>query len=215
MSANVAIAPNYNVSVSDDNDDGFSQPEAKRGGMIEGRMLRFKNDDFAIDKGSEYLPEGTKLAAVSTAMGWVRWAEKKPETRITEKGQEHPYRRDLGDEDKSKWEKGLNGDKVDPWRDTRWLRLINPVNAERFTFTTDTNGGRIAFGELKEQIRLYRMANPGAVPVVIPACTDMPTNYGIRKRPKFEVVDWIVPQRQEEPKPALAKNSDLNDEIGF
>jgi hypothetical protein len=208
--SDVAIAPEYNVATVDD--DGFDQPEAARAGMIRGRMLRFKNDDFLVDK-TEYLAEGTKLVAVKAVMGWTKWSDKKPETRVTQKGQEHPYRHDLPDQNQSKWEKGLNGDKSDPWRDSRWLYLLNPVSAERFTFTSDTYGGLQAFGELKEAIRLYRKTNPGALPVVTPVAADMPTKFGTKKRPKFEIVGWHVPQRRKEPPPA--KNSDMDDDIPF
>jgi hypothetical protein len=212
MSSNVAVKSNYNITVTDD--DGFDQPEAARTGMIQGRMLRFKNDDFLIDK-TEYMEPGTKLVAVKAVMAWVKWADKKPvETRITAKGHEHPYRRDLPDQDKDKWEKGLDGNKADPFKDTRFLYLINPANAERFTFTSDTYGGLQAFGELKEAIRLYRRVNPGAVPVVSPVATDMPTKFGTKKRPKFEIVDWHVPQKREEPTP-VAPNSDMDDDIPF
>jgi hypothetical protein len=213
MSANIQTAPQYDIAVSDD--DGLDQPEVARAGMIQGRMLRFKNDDFMVDK-TEYLPEGTQLVAVKAVMGWTKWSNKKPETRVTQRGQEHPYRHDLPDQDQSRWEKGLDGNKADPWRDTRWLYLLNPANAERFTFTSDTYGGLLAFGELKEAIRLYRKSNPGAMPVVKLTNADMPTKFGTKKRPKFEIVDWHH-RKSEEPQPvAVSKpNADMDDDIPF
>ena len=122
---------------------------------------------------------------------WVRWDDSKPiEHRITHPGQLHPDRADLPDLDQATWERGLNGDPADPWRDTRYLRLIDPRTGQDFTFVTDTYGGRKAVGDLKSQIANVRFAHPGAVPVVQLGSTMMKTAFGLKPRPEFKVVGW-------------------------
>ncbi len=117
--------------------------------------------------------------------------ENKPiEHRITSAGQIHPGRDDLPDQDDSLWPLGLDGEPADPWRDTRYLYLVNPRTGADYTFITDSYGGRKGVGSLKSKIMNVRMAHPGALPVV--KCTTAPfkTSYGMKKRPEFEVIDW-------------------------
>ena len=78
----------------------------------------------------------------------------------------------------------------DPWRDTRYLRLIDPRTGQDYTFVTDTYGGRKAVGELKSQISNVRFAYPGAVPLVQLGSTMMKTSFGLKPRPEFKVVGW-------------------------
>jgi hypothetical protein len=131
---------------------------------------------------------GEASRLITTA--WRKRADDKPEHRITQPGQVHPDRADLPDQDKARWEPGLNGAPSDPWRDTRYLRLIDPRTGQDYTFVTDTYGGRIAIGNLKSQINNVRFAYPGAVPIVQLGSTMMPTSYGLRPRPEFRVVGW-------------------------
>jgi hypothetical protein len=55
---------------------------------------------------------------------------------------------------------------------------------------TDTYGGRQAVGELKDACTTVRQVRPGALPVVQLATGSMPTRYGPRPRPDFQVIDW-------------------------
>ena len=84
----------------------------------------------------------------------------------------------------------MNGEPVDRWRDTRYLRLIDPRTGQDYTFVTDTYGGRKAVGDLKSQITNVRFAQPGAVPIVQLGSTMMKTAFGLKPRPEFKVVGW-------------------------
>jgi hypothetical protein len=70
------------------------------------------------------------------------------------------------------------------------LRLIHPLTGAEYVFISDSAGGRIAIGQLKEQIRNIRFAQPNAVPLVKLGSAPFKTRYGVKERPNFEVVEW-------------------------
>ena len=175
-------------------DDGFSVRENSRGQFIRGQMIKYNDGAFIVDK-TEPLPEEA-LVAVGVVTAWVNWGEdengetKPIEHRVTAAGQIHPSRDDLPDRDKSLWPLGLDGEPADPWRDTRYLYLVNPRTGADYTFITDSYGGRRGVGSLKSKIMNVRMAHPGAVPVIKAKSAPFKTSYGMKKRPEFEVIGW-------------------------
>jgi hypothetical protein len=170
--------------------DGFDVPEP-RTGFITGSLLKFIERDFVADK-TEHMPEGATLVVTGVVTAWVKWEDGKPEHRVTRAGQAHPQRDDLPDQDESLWEidEKFTGEPRDPWRDARYVYLIDPRSGRSLTFTTDTYGGRAAVGDLKSAIANVRRAHPGVVPLVKLGWKMMPTRRGPRPRPVFEVLEW-------------------------
>jgi hypothetical protein len=189
-------------------DDGFGVPE-QSGGLITGAMLKFNDRVYLVDK-TEELPLGTRLVALNVTTTWIHWQDGKPEHHITELGRAHPCREDWPDQDKSKWPLDQTGNPSDPWKDTRYVHLVDPRNGKDYTFITDTIGGRRAVGDLKNQTRNVRLAHPGAVPVVELRWTMMKTRHGLKPRPLFEVVDWRCGGRSGEPAPQMIDGPDNN-----
>jgi hypothetical protein len=207
--------------------DGFGVPENSGGQFIKGQMLKFIDGNFVVDKTEPLSDE--PLVAIGVVTAWVKWGEddngnKRPhDHKVTAAGQIHPDVDDMPDRDDSLWPPGLNGEAADPWKDTRYLHLVNPRTGGDLTFITDSFGGRRGVGNLKSKIMNIRMAYPGAVPVV--KCTSVPfkTSFGMKKRPEFEIMGWrnqhggsvaVDPQPQlveqlEAPKP------EIDDDIPF
>jgi hypothetical protein len=103
----------------------------------------------------------------------------------------HPRHEDLPDRDKTLWQPGLDGKPADPWKDSRYMHLINLRTGQDYTFVTDTDGGRMAVGELKSSIRNVRLARPGAMPVIkLAAGTFKSKRFGLVARPVFEIDGW-------------------------
>ena len=170
--------------------DGFSVAEKSGNNLIVGKMLKFTIDrKYMVDK-ADILPDNTTLVAIDVTTAWVNWQNDLVEHRVTQPGQIHPDRVNLPDQDEAMWKPGLNGEPADPWRDTRYLRLIDPRTGQDYTFVTDTHGGRKAVGELKSQIANVRFVYPGAVPIVQLGSTMMKTAFGLKPRPEFKVVGW-------------------------
>jgi hypothetical protein len=208
------------------NGDGFAVQESSGGTFIIGKMLKFNDGHYTVDK-FETLPAGTTLVAVNVITAWVHWEGGQPiEHRVTREGQRHPDVEEMPDRGESKWPLGLNNEPSDPWKDTRYLHLINPQTGADYTFITDSYGGRRGVGDLKSAIRNVRYAHPTAVPVVQPCGAPMKTRFGMKQRPEFKVVGWRGKQEAEAPAKAISAkpdpistgrpaNADLNDDIPY
>ena len=197
------------------NDDGFSVAEKSGETMISGKMLKFNDGRYTVDK-TELLPPDTVLVAVGSVTAWVHWVDGNPaEHRVTRPGQHHPEREELPDLDESAWPPGLNDEPSDPWRDTRYLHLIDPQTGADYTFVTDSFGGRRAISDLKSQIANVRFAHPNAIAIVQLTSTTMKTRFGLKMRPAFKVVGWRG--RQEDARQHLIepRKQPLNDDIPF
>ena len=202
--------------VSIANADGFAVQENTGASMIVGKMVKFLDGRYIVDK-TEPLPATTTLVAVNVITAWVRWGDGNlPENRVTHVGQSHPLREELPDRDKTKWPPGLNDEPNDPWRDTRYLHLIDPNTGADYTFVTESYGGRKAIGALKQQIANVRMAHPGALPLVQLASAPMKTRFGPKPRPDFKVVGWRGGKGDGGTGNAtLAPANDMDDDIPF
>jgi hypothetical protein len=174
-------------------DDGFAVSERSSATLLKGSIVKFVDGIYKANKTEilEQAPQGPVFVVVRILTAWVHWQGGRPiEHKITHAGQSHPWREELGDDDRTEWELGVGGLPSDPWRDTRYVYLIGPHTAKTYTFVTDSVGGRQAVGELKEAIMTARHARPDALPVVQLAASNMKTKYGVKPRPDFKIVDW-------------------------
>jgi hypothetical protein len=171
--------------------DGWADAAADNAeNAVRGTLLKFSDWLWFRGKESTKLDEGT--VAVETSHAWVKWQDKKPvEYRMRVPGKKLPEREELGDHEESNWEVGPDGKtKKDPWQNTRFLYLFDPLTAESYTFTTSSWGGRSAVVDLADQIQRVRTARPGAVPVVELCAAPMATKFGKKSKPHFKVVEW-------------------------
>jgi hypothetical protein len=182
---------NVNTLINRTTSDGFAVQEPASASHIVGRLLKFKDGQYFIDK-TELVPSGTLFVANNVVTGWIRWSDGKPaEFQITRAGDRHPEREELGHLDQEAWPLGLNKKPEDPWKDTRYLHLINQKSGADLTFVTDSFGGRRAIGDLKAQIANVRNAHAQALPIITLGSINWKTQYGEQPRPVFHVVDWI------------------------
>jgi hypothetical protein len=196
-------------------DDGFAVEEKSGESLICGKMIKFAEGNYTIDK-VETLPGDTQLIALAMATVWVHWEAGKPaDHRITCAGEAHPDRNDLPDQDESLWPPGLNDQPQDPWKDTRYVHLIDPKTGSDYTFITDSIGGRRAVSELRRQIGNMRAMYPAAVPIVMFGRAEMKTRFGKKLRPDFKVVAWRNGQPQQAPQAQPPKAVDMDDDIPF
>ena len=100
----------------------------------------------------------------------------------------HPaLRTDLGDLDKSLWEKDDKGEPKDCWQFTNYLPLMD-ADGNLFTFTTSSRGGLGAVGELVRRYARHRKNNPDVHPLIALDCGSYKhanKAYGIIKFPEF------------------------------
>jgi len=188
----IAVADDVKLPAAPATDNWDAVPETG-GGVIVGSKIKYDFNEkvFTID-GMEADPSDT-FAVMDAIPAWVKWAvsgNPPLEHRITKPGQYHPKRHEMPDRDESEWQIGRQGKAEDPWKDTRYVLMINTETAAKYTFITDTYGGSVAVSELKDRIKTVRQARPGVIPIVKLISWTMPTGYGIKPRPKFEVVGW-------------------------
>jgi hypothetical protein len=188
-------------------DDGWGDAAAEGAErVLKGSLLKFSDWNWSKGKEGIEVEEGTTLIALDTAAGWVKWSGGKPvEYRMRQPGQKLAERAELGDLDEGGWEAGPDGDPRDPWANTRFLYLVDPVSAEAFTFSTATWGGRGAVIDLADQIQRVRYARPGAVPLVELCAAPMLTKFGKKSKPFFKVIDWRGGESRND-KPTLIEN---------
>ena len=58
---------------------------------------------------------------------------------------------------------GRDGKPKDPWQNTRFVYLVNPLSAEAYTFVTSSWGGRQAVNDLAEQNQVSMVSTRGTV----------------------------------------------------
>ena len=210
-------------------DDGWADAAAENAERaIKGTLLKFSDWRWMKDKEGTEVEAGTTLIAFGTAAGWVNWHGGKPlEYIMRQPGKKLPDRDELSDpEGCGTWEMGPDGNPKDPWQNTRFIYLVDPVSAEAYTFVTPSWGGRQAVNDLAEQIQRVRYANPGASPIVELHAEPWPTKFGRKSKPYFKVVGWrggepdVIDQRRGGPRdggptPDLVQNTTPDDEVPF
>jgi len=222
-----------NSLVTAQTDDGWDDAAAENAQrVIKGTLLRFNDWRWTKGKEGTEVEEGTTLVALGTAAAWVKWYDGKPvEYLMRQPGKKLPDRGELSDpEGCGTWEIGPDGKPKDPWQNTRFVYFVDPVNAEAYTFSTSSWGGRQAVNDLAEQIQRVRYGKPGASPLVELHAEPWMTKFGRKSKPFFKVIDWrggpeVIDQRGGGPRnggptPALVEASvitsrSIDDEIAF
>jgi hypothetical protein len=177
-----AITPHH-----DDDDDGFSGSLVS-GRLIKGQLVRWNETNGWMDRDGLRPPEIMLAIALSEALQC--WKGKKPVETITAKPL--PDVNDLNEAvPKSEWEPGLDGKPKPPWQHQVIVYLIDPTSGGFFTYLNSTTGARIAVDQLREKVITMRaLRGARVVPVVRLTHRPMKTQFGMRNRPEFEVIEW-------------------------
>jgi hypothetical protein len=79
-----------------------------------------------------------------------------------------------------------------PWQAQHVVRLFDPRTMDRFSYPTGTVGGGMCVRDLVDRVKLMRQyRGENVYPVVTLTDTFMPTRYGGRQRPHFNIRKWI------------------------
>jgi hypothetical protein len=163
-----------------------------RTSAIKGRRIKFNDSVWTV--GKEPLPKGTRKVAIDVKRVVLKWPTdgSAPQTRFLEPGEKFPNTKKLNEETpRSEWRKGHNG-LEGPWMNQHVLHLIDQISMDEFSYPASTDGGHRAVAELVDRTELKRrFCGPGACPIVEFGDTFMPTKYGGRQRPFFNIVGWV------------------------
>jgi hypothetical protein len=203
--------------------DGFTA--AANGRVVQGTLIKCVDGHWST-KSDVDLPE--KLLAVGVIDIYQRWAKNRPVDVITaQPGQKLPDVDELNAEiPEEEWEAGPDGNKKPPWQFQHVVYLVDAATAAKYTFASGTIGARIAVNNLRDQVATMRMLRGNVTPVVALGDAPMPTKFGTKVRPAFDIVgctqlagattapmlEHVKGVEPVEP-PTLAES--LNDAIGF
>lgn len=211
------------LTIYDPSDGWDDAAKDRQKTVIRGAILKFADWRWTYGQEGTVLKDGTRLLATGTAHGWVKWVDGKPDTyRMRVPGEQLPEREELGDMNPGEWEPGFDDAPKDPWQETRFVYLLGE-NAEAYTFTTSSWGGRTAVIDLGDQIARMRFAKKGAIPIIELHAAEMKTRFGKKSKPVLKVVDWRAPDGgtlpEATPRPAITREPPrggaMNDEIPF
>jgi hypothetical protein len=169
-------------------DDGFAQAAAEADRrVIEGEILKFVDGVWTVSK--QPVPAGTQFIPVRLQMAWVKWRGQKPVDYVWPQINGYlPARETLGDDDEDDWPAGLNGNPEDPWRNTRFIYMVNTRTAETVTFTNHTVGIRRCYEALGKAVTNMRAAHPSALPIVELASMPMKIQSGNKLRRTWKLL---------------------------
>lgn len=106
----------------------------------------------------------------------------------------------------SEWERGRDGNPRKPWEHVVIVCLIDPNTGKSYRYTAPTRGAHTAYDELKEAVITMRaLRGVTVIPVVQLSERPFKTNYGMRKRPYYNIIGWKTPGG-DEPKAVPAKS---------
>jgi hypothetical protein len=196
----------------EDRVEGDDQPHG--GGVIKGTAIRFTNEATWTNRDEDELPDDLELVVVDVARVVQKWINRLPvETRVLEPGEKLPDIEELNQvAPRSEWSDGPDGKKRGPWQAQHVLYLLNLETMDRFTFPTGTVGGQIAVSELVDKTRWMRKLRGAHVyPIIRLSDTFMPTAFGGRQRPYFEIKRWVSFGRDEALSAPLGSNAAIED----
>jgi hypothetical protein len=92
---------------------------------------------------------------------------------------------------KSEWNEDFNGNPRGPWAFQTVVYLVDE-NMGKISYPTGTTGGGMCVRELADKVTMTRKFRGAHVyPVVTVSTKWMPTRFGGRNRPAFDIKRWI------------------------
>jgi hypothetical protein len=196
----------------EDRVEGDDQPHG--GGVIKATAIRFTNEATWTNRDEDELPDDLELVVVDVDRVVQKWIDHRPvETRILEPGEKFPDIEQLNEAaDRSEWSDGPDGKSRGPWQAQQVVYLLDLKTMDRFTFPTGTVGGQAAVSELVDKTKWMRKLRGAHVyPIIRLSDTFMPTRFGGRQRPHFEIKRWVSFAPDEKALPAPSESNTAMD----
>ena len=189
-----------------------------------GQLIKFsKAGKFEVaETGEEINPDDDFIALCDeTLVGPIKFNGEgvPPDKRqglLFQKGFVEPSRESLGDNDPAQWPEGLDGKPTDPWQRQICLVLQNASTQALYTFSTTSQTGRSAVGNLLKHYRRMERQGLNAYPVVrLKPSGFQHKNKGIGwvNTPSFTVFGKTP--KGSAAKPDTSIEADMSDDIPF
>jgi hypothetical protein len=185
---------------NDHEDDGLSSFDLEQIGMRSGafggaKLVKYVTDHFATREGEVIGPEHELVALGLKKLVQKFVGKQLVDTIIVPDGERVPDIEAMNQAaPREEWGVGLDGKPQGPYVLVLVLKLLNPLNMDRFAFVTNSKGGCIAIGDLTDKTKIMRrFRGPDIAPVITLGTTPFRiARLNItRKRPDFKVLRWI------------------------
>lgn len=173
----------------DDYDD--DDADENRSSLIKGTKLKFLDGEWVSRDGP--ISPDTELVVINVIKALQKWVPGRngpAVTQVLSAGEKFPDLDALNNAAPEEEWRDHFGKQVGPWEGVYAAYLVNMSTMETFTFVAPigTVGSKLAVLDLKERIRLARaVRNAPVFAIVSLNSVLMPTKWGGRDRPHFEV----------------------------
>jgi hypothetical protein len=210
------------------NDEALDRHLAKWGGSG-GRMFGFNGSTGifrTLDDNTE-IPSGTKFIAFlhETRRGFIKFNGEgvPPDVQMVriDEDVEDIERDPLGENDRSKWPLGMDGQPADPWKEQIVIPMArDDAGRELYLYVSRGIVAMNSAGDLLGRWRWHPNRAAGLIPVVIIESGTYPSKkFGGRKpKPILKMDRWVTRSGDEPPAQAIARPSlseELNDKVDF
>jgi hypothetical protein len=194
MSNEVAKKTATAIDGFDGFEDSTEGAKERGGGVIQGRIIKFTNEARWETNDGEEVDENRELIAVDVGRVVQRWLDQRPiETIILKPHEKFPDIAKLNDAvPREEWVEGPSGELRGPWQSQHIVYLLDPATMDKFSIPFGTVGGQIAVRDLCDKTKwMRRFRGENVYAVVQLNDVFMPTRFGGRQRPHFEVRRWV------------------------
>jgi hypothetical protein len=188
-----------------------------------GRMVKFNKDGVFITADDDVpIADDVDFVALcdQTMVGWIKFnGQGEPPDRhmgLLYDNYDMPPRSTLGDDDRSKWETGLDGRPADPWQHHVYAVLQRGDTRELVTYVTSSITGRRAIGNLLRHYNRMQRTDPDFYPVIrlkVGGFQHRDDRVGWVKTPVLTVMGKH--RKDDAAQPDASAAADLNDSIPF
>jgi hypothetical protein len=163
------------------------------GSDIQGTLLKFSNEAQWVTGKGDLVSRELELIVADISRRVKKWInDRVVQTIIVPPGEKFPDVKAMNEAaPRSEWRESF-GKMVGPYQMAYHVYLLHSVALDKYTFVTSTTGGGICCRDIAEKvtwIRKYR--GPSVNAVVTLSDTFMPTQWGGRQRPHFNVVRFV------------------------
>jgi hypothetical protein len=172
-----------------EDDDGF-HGSLNSGRLLKGSYMKWTDAAHWVDRDGLTPPSPLLVVAINEVL--QKWKDNKVEV-IRDKPLPEPEQLNSATP-VSEWERGMDGTPRKPWAHVVVVYLVDLATGQFYTYASPTTGGHIAYDALKEAVVVMRALRGSRVmPIINLSERPMKTSFGMRRRPRFEIIGWKTP----------------------
>jgi len=161
--------------------------------LVTDPVLRCVDGNWTYREDGQPVPPDRQFLVLATARGLQCWQGGQRLNEIVERpGEPLPDVEELnGKIPVAEWDEGLDGKPRPPWMLHYATYLLDVCDAAKYVAINSTAGMKRAWKLLNDRIEWMRaLRGENVTPLVVLRAKPMPTDYGKKLRPHFEIIEW-------------------------